>query len=150
MFKTKLWHGAVAFLFVASTIALIPGAFAYPIPEEVRAAASPASGSEVKAGLGIENLDLTGAAESFNIAPDTRIYAWARIAGNADVGNVAIVFSKGGKEVYSKQISVPSVPYRIFAYRTFRAGDAGEWKVSLAGADGKELAATAFKVEITK
>lgn len=150
MLRTKIWPGVVVIAFLISTGALIPCAFAAPIPGEQQAATAPASGTEVKAGLGIEKLDLTGAADSFKIAPDTKIYAWVRVTRSADVGNIAIGFSRGGKEVYSKQISVPSVPYRVFAFRTFRSGDAGDWKVSVAGADGKELAATTFKVEIAK
>jgi hypothetical protein len=109
-----------------------------------------ASPTELKAGLGIEKMDLTGAADSFKVAPDTKIYAWARVKGVAAGSSVSLAFKKGDKEIYRKEITIPSVPYRINAYRTFRSGDAGDWKIVLAGADGKELASTDFKVEIAK
>ena len=116
---------------------------------ENQAAPASASSTEIKVGLGIENLDLTGASGTFKIAPDTRIYVWARVKGIAE-GKVVMLFSKGDKEFYRKEVAVPSVPYRINAYRTFRSGDAGDWKATVLGPDGKELAATAFKIEITK
>jgi hypothetical protein len=119
-------------------------------PAELQAASPTASTTELKAGLGIENMDLTGAADSFKVAPDTKIYAWARVKDVAAGSSVSLAFKKGDKEVYRKEITIPSVPYRIDAYRTFRSGDAGDWKIILAGADGKELASTDFKVEIAK
>jgi len=112
--------------------------------------AAAASSAEAKVGQGIENLELTGAAESFNIAGDTKLYGWARLKDVAPGSSVIMAFKKGDKEVYRKEISIPSVPYRIHTYRTFRAGDSGEWTFIVAGADGKELGSTTFKVEITK
>jgi hypothetical protein len=117
------------------------------VPQAAKQAAAPAT--ELKAGLGLENMELTEAADSFKVAPDTRIYAWARVKGVAP-GSVTLAFKKGDKEVYRKEITIPSVPYRINAYRTFRAADGGDWKIVLTGADGKEIASTDIKVEITK
>ena len=117
---------------------------------EQQAAAAPASATEVKVGLGIENLDVTGASDSFNIAPDTKVYGWARVRDVAADSAVSIIFKKGDKEVYKKEVTIPSVPYRINAYRTFRSWDAGEWTLSIVGPGAKELASTTFKVEITK
>lgn len=106
------------------------------------------SGTEVRAGLGVENLDLTGAAESFEIAPDTKIYAWAKVRDVAAGSNVTVAFKKGDKVAYSKEIAVPSVPYRIYAYKTFRKGDEGDWNLVVSGPDGKELGSMAFKVSV--
>ncbi len=125
---------------------------------EVAAANSPgqqagsgaAASTEVKAGLGIENLELTGASDSFKIAADTKIYGWSRVKDVSPGSSVVLAFKKGDKEIYRREVSVPSVPYRINAWRTFRAGDAGDWKLVVTGADGKELGSTSFKVEITK
>ncbi len=114
----------------------------------VGAAAAPAT--EVKVGLGIEKLDVTGPSDTFKIAPDTKIYGWARVTDVAPNSSVSIVFKKGDKEVYKKDVSIPSVPYRINAYRTFRSADSGDWILSIVGPDAKELASTTFKVEITK
>jgi hypothetical protein len=115
-----------------------------------QASTTAAPSMEVKAGLGIENLDLTGASDSFKIAPDTKIYAWTRVKGVAPGSAVSIAFKKGDKEVYRKEVTVPSVPFRLNTFRTFRAGDAGDWTIAVTGSDAKELAATTIKVEINK
>ncbi len=120
------------------------------ISTQAAASAAPASATEVKVGLGIDKLDVTDAADSFKIAPDTKIYGWARVKDVAAGSSVSIVFSKGDIEVYKKEVSIPSVPYRINAYRTFRSADAGDWKPSIVGPDAKEIASMTFKVEITK
>lgn len=138
---------------IAALLALhlgIETAQAFQGPSVQKASSAPASATEVKVGLGVENMDLSGASDAFKIAPDTKIYAWARVRGIAPGTSVTVAFSKGDKEVFRKEIPVPSVPYRIFSYRTFRSADAGDWKVVVAGADGKELASTAFKVDIAK
>ncbi len=109
-----------------------------------------ASQTELKAGLGVEKMELTGASDSFKIAPDTKIYGWARVKDVAAGSNVTIVFKQGDREAFKKEISVPSVPYRIYAYKTFRANDGGDWTAVVIGSGGKEIASTAFKVEITK
>ncbi len=129
---------------VLAVAGLIP---AYAAAQQ-QAAATPAT--EAKVGLGVEKMEITGAADSFKVAPDTRIYGWARVKGVEPGSNVSLVFTKGDKEVYKKEVTVPSVPYRINAYRTFRAGDAGDWRLSVTGPDGKELASAPFKVEISK
>jgi len=123
----------------------LPVLSAAPQAQEKAAAAI-----EVKIGLGIEKLELTGAADSFKIAPDTKIYAWTRVKGVPAGSAVSIVFKKGDREVFKREFSIASVPYRVNAYRTFRAGDAGDWTVAVTGPEGKELASAAFKVEITK
>jgi hypothetical protein len=130
-------------------LAALAIAFLVSVPAAAQQQAA-ASETELKAGLGIEKMELTEAADSFKVAPDTKIYAWARVRGVAPGSSVALAFSKGDKEIYRKEITIPSVPYRINAYRTFRSGDAGDWKITLSGADGKEIASTNIKVEITK
>jgi hypothetical protein len=58
-----------------------------------------------------------------------------------------VVFTKGDRS--SKQeLKVPRSPYRTNAYRTFRAGDAGNWTVKILAGDGVELGSAAFSVEI--
>jgi len=105
-----------------------------------------ASGTQVQAGLGIENLELSGATESFEIAPETKIYAWAKVRDVAAGSNVTVAFKKGDKVAYSREVPVPSVPYRIYAYKTFHKGDEGDWNIVVSGPDAKELGSTAFKV----
>jgi hypothetical protein len=50
--------------------------------------------------------------------------------------------------VFTQELSVASVPFRTNAYKTFRKGDAGDWTAVVRDASGKELALSAFKVEI--
>ena len=119
-------------------------------PDWQQTAPAAASSMEVQVGLGIENLELTGASDSFKVAADTKIYGWARLKNVAPGSSIVMAFKKGEKEVYRKEVSVPSVPYRIHTYRTFRSGDSGDWTLVVSGADGKELASTPFKVGITK
>lgn len=110
-------------------------------------APAPAPAAEVKAGLGIEHYELTGAATAFKVAPDTKIYAWAKVTGLTD-GTVTFVFLKEGQEKARQELKVPHSPYRTHAYRTFRKGDGGDWTVKVIGADGSALGSVDFKVEI--
>jgi len=114
------------------------------------AAAAPGSGTEVKVGLGVENREVVGASDSFDIAPDTKIYGWVRVKDVAPGSTITLVFRKGDKEVFQKELPVPSVPFRTNAYRTFRSGDEGDWSLVVLSADGKELASATFKVTIKK
>ena len=118
------------------------------VPALLAAQSPTAAKAEVRAGLGIEKYELTGAASDFKIAPDTKIYAWARISGTTD-GSVTIVFLKDGQEKSKQDLKVPHSPYRTHAYRTFRKGDDGAWTVKVVGADGALVGSTDFKVAIS-
>jgi hypothetical protein len=138
------------FFFPLALFALCTG----PCLAAAAQASSPANSStasdttEVKAGLGVEKLELTGAADTFEVAPDTKIYAWARVQGISPDSQVTIAFKSGDRIAYSKELTVPSTPFRIFAYKTFRKGDGGDWTAVVSGPDGKELGSTSFKVSI--
>lgn len=106
-----------------------------------------APAADVQTGLGVEHYELTGAATAFKIAPDTKIYAWAKVTGVTD-GTVTVVFLKDGQEKARQELKVPHSPYRTHAYRTFRKGDGGAWTVKVIGADGSALGSADFKVEI--
>ncbi len=111
------------------------------------AAPAPAApGLAVKLCLAIENRDPKDPATSFKVASGTKVYAWTRVAGQS--GEVTIAFVKGDKDVWTQKLAIPSVPYRTNAYRTFRKGDAGDWKAVVRDSAGKELGSAAFKVEI--
>jgi hypothetical protein len=103
--------------------------------------------AEVKVGLGIAKWELTGAAESFKVAPGTKLYAWTRVRGVKDA--ITIVFAKGGKTVFQQKLEVKSSPYRTNAYHTFRAGEAGAWTAKVLAPDGTELGSASFTVEIS-
>ncbi|MFL5345873.1 MAG: DUF2914 domain-containing protein [Hyalangium sp.] len=106
--------------------------------------------ADVKVGTAIEKYEVTGASDSFKVAPETKLYAGAKISG-LENGTVTVVFSKEGTpESESKvELKVPRSPYRTHAYKTFRAGDSGNWTVKVLGPDGAELSSNNFKVEVS-
>lgn len=103
--------------------------------------------ADVKVGLGIEKAEITKASDHFQIAPDTKIYAWARVSG-LENEKVTFAFIKGDKTVSKVELSVPKSPHRTNAYRTFRKNDTGDWVVKVLGPSGDVLGSSSFKVEI--
>ena len=106
--------------------------------------------AEVKVGTGIENKDVTGPAVEFKIPPDTKIYVWTKVSGLAADAKLKLTFVRGEKTAYEGERTATGSPYRLWVYKTFRAGDSGEWTAKVVGPDGQELAATKFTVEIVK
>jgi hypothetical protein len=117
-----------------------------PAPEAAKSAPA-APGAELKTCLAIENREAKDPSSSFKVAAGTKIYAWTRIV-RGETGKVTIAFRKGEQDVFTQDLSVESVPFRTNAYKTFRKGDAGDWMAVVRDASGKELALSAFKVEI--
>jgi|GEM_PF-427457 len=105
--------------------------------------------AELKVGLGVEKMEITGEAAAFKIAAGSRIFVWTKVTGCADL-KITVAFSKGGKEASKQELAVPRSPYRTHAYRTFRAGDEGEWTAKVMTADAKEIGSVSFKVELEK
>lgn len=102
--------------------------------------------AELKTGTGVEKMEIVGEGSAFNVAPDTRIYVWAKVMGVTD-GTVTVVFKQGDKT--SKQaLKIPRSPYRTHAYKTFRKGDAGEWTVTLVGDQDAILGSATFTVAL--
>jgi len=112
-------------------------------------AKAPAS-TELKVGTGVEKKEIVGAASEFKVPPDTKIWAWARVNGLPADAKVTLTFSKGDKEAFRKELTAAGSPWRVNAYKTFRAADGGDWTAKLLGPEGAELAAAKFKVEISK
>lgn len=106
-----------------------------------------AAEATVKVGTGVEKYEVTGASDSFTVAPNTRIYAATRLTG-VEPGTVNVIWSKDGKEVSKTELKVPRASYRTHAYRTFRAGDSGAWTAKVVGTDGTELGSTSFQVQV--
>lgn len=106
-----------------------------------------AGSADVKVGTGVEKYEITGASDSFTVAPNTRIYAATKLTG-VEPGTVTVVWSKDGKEVSKTELKVPRAAYRTHAYRTFRAGDSGAWTAKIVGADGAELGTASFQVTV--
>lgn len=106
-----------------------------------------APSAEVKIGTGVEKMALQGEATEFKVAANTKIYAWTSVKGAAD-STITVSFEKDGKQVSKQELKVARSPYRTWAFRTFRAGDAGKWTAKVLGADGKALGEAAFTVEV--
>lgn len=117
------------------------------LPALLVAPAALAAEAQVKVGTGVEKNEVVGAAESFTVAPNTRIYSWARVTG-AEGSKVTFVFLKDGQEASKVEVNVPRSPYRTHAFKTIRAGDAGSWTVKVVGADGAELGSASFQVTL--
>jgi hypothetical protein len=130
-------------------IAVVGAGVALARPVFFTAAEPAAPAAEMKVGLGVEKMEITGEAAAFKVAPGTKIYVWTKVSGCAD-SKITIAFSKGDKVSTKQELNVPRSPYRTNAYRTFRAGDEGEWTAKLLAADGKELGSVSFKVELEK
>ncbi len=106
--------------------------------------ASEPPSADLKVGTGVEQWELTGASERFEVAPDTKLYLWTRVKG-LEEGTVTVRFEKEGREATTIPLKVPKSPYRTHAYRTFRAGDDGEWTVRILNGE-QELGKTTFTV----
>lgn len=104
--------------------------------------------AEVKVGTHVEKFEIQGAAESFTVAPNTKLYAGAKVSGVED-DKVTVVFLRNGAESSKVELKVPRSPYRTYAYRTMRAGDSGTWTVKVLGPDGTELGSTHFTVTVS-
>ena len=128
-----------AFLFPAMLMAQ-PAAAPTAAPTAIRPHA------ELKTGTAVEKMEIVGETSEFKVAAGTRIYAWAKVMGAADT-TVTFVFSKGDR-TSKQELKVPRSPYRTNAYRTFRAGDEGEWTVKLMGDQDAVLGSATFKVTI--
>jgi membrane-associated protease RseP (regulator of RpoE activity) len=119
------------------------------LPVLLLAAPAFAAGSAtVKVGTAVEKYEVTGESAEFSVAPNTRIYAGAKVSG-VEGTKVTFVWTRDGKEVSKKELDVPRSPYRTHAYRTFRAGDTGSWTVRVVGADGTELGSSTFQVTVS-
>ena len=105
-----------------------------------------APSAEVKVGLAMDKLEITGASSAFQVPAGTRIHAWAKVTGCAG-GKVTFVFLKGDRKAFAQELAVPRSPHRTNAYRTFRAGDAGAWTAQVL-CDGQEIGKAEFKVEL--
>lgn len=123
--------------------------FLVPLLAITALAAQDAPSAEVKVGTGVEKMALQGEATEFKVAAGTKVYVWTSVKGAAD-STITVSFEKDGKVVSKQELKVARSPYRTWAYRTFRGGDAGKWTAKVTGADGKVLGEAAFSVEVEK
>jgi hypothetical protein len=107
-----------------------------------------AASADIKVGTAIEKYEVTGASDTFKVAPDTRVYAGTKVTG-VENDKVTMVWEKDGKEASKTELKVPRSPYRTHGYKTLRAGDSGSWTVKVLGPDGAELGSAKFTVEVS-
>ncbi|WP_224360498.1 DUF2914 domain-containing protein [Hyalangium versicolor] len=124
-------------------------AWKFLLPALLLSTAALAAGSaDVKVGTAIEKYEVTGASDTFKVAPETKLYAGTKITG-IENDKVTVVFEKDGKEASRVELKVPRTPYRTHAYKTIRAGDSGTWTVKVLGPDGAEIGSSKFQVEVS-
>ena len=107
--------------------------------------------AEVQIGTAVENHAVQGAAEKFTVAAGTKLWAWAQLEGMTPGTSLKIVWKRDGKEVSTSSLStpVPAARYRTQGFRTFHAGDAGNWTAEFMTSDGASLGSASFTVEIS-
>jgi hypothetical protein len=97
--------------------------------------------AEVKAGTGVENKEVVGAAESFTAG--TTVWIWSRITEGEP--SIKHVWKRDGQEVWTATLKVGGKRWSTQSRRTIPK--AGSWEVDVQTADGKSLGTVAFKVE---
>jgi hypothetical protein len=126
-------------------LVLVPSALLAQAPAapEKKVEPAPAAAAALTVGLAAEDNDIKDPQTSFTLEGDTKIYAGGKVTGAP--GDYTLAFRKGEKTAYEKKISVPSTPYRVWIWKTFRNGDAGDWTAVLTGPGGVSSSAD-FKV----
>jgi hypothetical protein len=125
-------------------LVLVPSALLAQAPAAPEKKGEPApAAAALTVGLAAENNDIKDPQTSFTLEGDTKIYAGGKVIGAA--GDYTLSFKKGDSIAYEKKISVPSTPYRVWTWKTFRKGDEGDWTAVLTGPDGVSSSAD-FKV----
>ena len=112
-------------------------------PGVLLAQAPAATAPTVAVGLASDKNEIVDPQTSFTLEGDTKIYVGAKATAGA--GDYTISYRKSGAVVLAKRIPVPSTPFRIWTWKTFRKGDAGDWTAVVTGPGGAE-ASTAFTV----
>ena len=139
----------VGFLVLLVACAFI-GAFAHPAPaqEKPKAEAAPKEMVIARAvmGTGVENMEPTGAAETFPAATE-KVFCFIEVNNIPKDTEVSFVWFQGGKEVRKISLPLTAGPkWRTWAYKNL-GGQKGEWKVEIKDAEGKVLKEIKFKVE---
>jgi hypothetical protein len=62
--------------------------------------------AELKVGTAVEKYEITGASDSFQVAPNTRLYAGTKVSG-VENAKITVVFLKDGKEASKVELNVP-------------------------------------------
>jgi hypothetical protein len=98
--------------------------------------------AEIKVGTGLENREVTGAAESFTAG--TPLVGWTRIKGANEPTDVVHEWWRGEEKFASVTLPVKASSWRT--YSRISSPQAGDWTLKVVDASGKEVASQKFKV----
>lgn len=100
---------------------------------------------EAMVGTGLENREVTGAADSFPASTE-QLVGWCRVKGALEPMQISHVWLRNGEEAASVPLAVKSVSYRTYS-RVTVAGRAGNWTLEVRDMDGAVLAKKEFDVK---
>lgn len=94
----------------------------------------------------LSNRECQDAAESFESA-DGVIYAWTRVTGPKDGGEIHHVWFKGDEQVGDVALKVGGSPWRTYSKKTLGDKAAGDWRVEVRDSNGAVLETLKFTVK---
>ena len=107
---------------------------------KTKAATEPAV-SQMKLGTAIQDREIAGVDSTFKVGE--KVYAWMRVTGAS--GDSIVVTWKHADITYSTTVSIGSVSWRTWVYKTMSAS--GDWTVTAALKSGKVLKELTFTVK---
>lgn len=142
--KTTIGMLLTGMLFLATGVARAEsGATAAEPKAALTASASPtAASAEVKAGSGYEKFAVTGEATSFPAG--TLVFAVSTVRG-AEGTTVRHIWKKDGAELWTASLNIGAARWTTSSRRLLNK--AGEYEVSVVGADGSELGKVTFTIQ---
>ena len=131
----KCWPAVVALFVVAGTI----GA-----QEPTQAGAPAAPAAELMIGTGIENRELVGPGESFQLSVG-KLYCFSRVL-NATGSEIEHVWYKGDAEVARVKLMVAGSPWRTYSSKNLGEDGAGDWRCEVVH-NGSVIQSARFTVQ---
>lgn len=101
---------------------------------------------EAAVGTAIVNRELEGAAETFPATVGT-VYCWVKVSKTQPGTTVDAVWYHSNVEVGRKTLNIGGSPWRTNSSKIIPPDATGDWRVDIAGADGKVLKSVSFKVQ---
>jgi hypothetical protein len=121
---------------------------AAPVKKEAAPAAAAANGdwkSEGKVCKTLTNRECADAAEAF-ASTDGTVYAWTKVSGPKDGGEIHHVWFKGDEQMSDITLKVGGSPWRTYSKKTLGDKSQGDWRVEVRDGNGAVLETLKFKV----
>jgi hypothetical protein len=131
----RYWPAVVALCVVAGTIGAQD-------PTQAGAPAAPVA--ELMIGTGIENRELVGPGDSFQLSVG-KLYCFSRVS-NATGSDIEHVWYKGDAEVARVKLTVGGSPWRTYSSKNLGEDGAGAWRCEVVH-NGSVLQSTRFTVQ---